>query len=234
MNDAVNDKIAGVLGGMGPDATVDFMAEVVRRTVAERDQDHLHMLVDHNPKVPDRQAAIRGEGGDVGASLAEMARRLEAAGAEFLVMPCNTAHVYANSIRDAVSLPLIDIVDVTVAAVRERRPDATKVGLLATPGCLDTGIYQKALDAAGLETLLPASQDVLMGLILRVKSGERGAAVLRAMSALAGELVAAGANVVIAGCTEIPLVLGDDDIDVPLVSSTAVLAQKTVEFSKNI
>ena len=233
MNDPFGEKTVGVLGGMGPDATVDFMAEVVRLTDAERDQDHLHMIVDHNPKVPDRQAAIRGEGGDVGASLAAMALRLQNAGADFLVMPCNTAHHFAASIRDAVAIPLIDIIDATVDEIRSRRPDAQRAGLLATPGCLDAGIYQDALQAAGLQALLPASPQDLMNFILRIKSGSRDAELTAAMGAMAATLVDAGADVIIAGCTEIPLVLNDDNVEVPLISSSGVLAQRTVDYAKN-
>ena len=232
MGAVVDDKTVGVLGGMGPEATVDFMREVIRLTKAERDQDHLHMIVDNNPKVPDRQAAIRGEGGDVGASIAEMAMKLEAAGADVLVMPCNTAHVFADSIREAVSLPLIDIIAVTVAEIRLRRPDARRAGLLAASGCVDAGIYQQALQADNIDTILPGSPGKLMNLIARVKAGQCGAATIGEMTAMASDLVAAGADVIIAGCTEIPLVLNDDNVDVPLISSTEVLARKTVEFAK--
>ena len=232
MSAVADDKTVGVLGGMGPEATVDFMSEVIRLTKAVRDQDHIHMIVDNNPKVPDRQAAIRGEGGDVGASLAEMAMKLEAAGADVLVMPCNTAHVFADSIKEAVSLPLIDIIAVTVAEIRMRRPDARRAGLLAASGCVDTGIYQQAMQADNIDTILPVSPEKLMNLISRIKAGNFGVAITGEMTAMASELVAAGADVIIAGCTEIPLVLNDDNVDVPLISSTEVLARKTVEFAK--
>ena len=225
------EKIVGVLGGMGPDATVDFMSEVIRITGGARDQDHLHMIIDHNPKVPDRQAAIREDGGDVGGYLAAMARRLETAGADFLVMPCNTAQVFADSIRQAVSVPLIDIVDVTVAEVIRIAPEAKNVGLLATAACLDTGIYQKALSALGVVPVLPAAPDDLMKLIFEIKSGNRVSAVAEKMAEVAGELVSAGADVIVAGCTEIPLVLSSDNVSVPLVSSTEVLAKRTVQYA---
>jgi len=90
------DKTAGVMGGMGPDATVDFMAKVIALTDSGRDQDHVHMIVDHDPTVPNRQEAIRGEDSDVADRLAAMARRLQDAGADFLVMVCNTAHVFLS------------------------------------------------------------------------------------------------------------------------------------------
>ncbi|MBT8080256.1 MAG: amino acid racemase [Gammaproteobacteria bacterium] len=227
-------KTAGVLGGMGPQATVDFMQEVIRLTGARRDQDHVRMLVDCNPAVPDRQAALRGEGGDVAACLAQMARGLQAAGAEFLVMPCNTAHVFADSIAAAVPIPLINIIDATVAAVRRECPDARSVGLLATTGCINAGVYQRALASDGFGVVVPADSAVLMDLIFRIKSGDVGAETRAATAAVAQQLVAAGADVLIAGCTEIPLVLGAGDVPVPLISSTDVLARQTIEYAFNL
>jgi aspartate racemase len=109
---------AGVLGGMGPDATVDFMAKVIAATSAETDQDHARMLVDHNPKVPNRQAALLANGEDPGPAMAAMAKGLQDAGADFLVMPCNTAHAFARDIRDAVSIPLISIRQKSIACCR--------------------------------------------------------------------------------------------------------------------
>jgi len=109
-------KVVGVIGGMGPDATVDFMSRVIAFTEATRDQDHVRMLVDNNPAVPCRQEALLRDGKDPGPVLAGMARGLETAGADFLVMPCNTAHAFADVVRDAVSIPLLSIVDTTVAA----------------------------------------------------------------------------------------------------------------------
>ena len=143
-------KIAGVLGGMGPDATVDFMAKVIALTDAGCDQDHVRMLVDHNPHVPNRQQAILGDGEDPGPALAAMAAQLEASGANFLVIPCNTAFVFEDDILAATSIPLISIITESVSAVRDRAPGAKSVGILATDGCLKSGIYQAGIEAAGM------------------------------------------------------------------------------------
>ena len=109
-------KTVGVLGGMGPDATVDFMSKVIAATPAEKDQDHLRMLVDSNPHVPNRQEALLRGGEDPGPVLAAMAKGLQAAGADFLVMPCNTAHAFKDAIIEAVDIPLVSIIDVSVDA----------------------------------------------------------------------------------------------------------------------
>ena len=227
-------KTVGVLGGMGPDATVDFMSKVIAATPAEKDQDHLHLLVDHNPGVPNRQAAILQGGEDPGPALAAMAGRLEAAGADFLVIPCNTAYVFQDSILAAVSIPLVSIIDVTIAEVGRRAPGATSVGVLATDGCLRAGVYQDALEARGLSPVLPDATEVraLMKLINGIKGGNGDATTPTKMRALAEALCDRGAQAVIAGCTEIPLVLEPRMVRVPLVSSTDVLAEHTVTLAR--
>lgn len=216
-------KTVGVLGGMGPDATADFMSRVIRATPADKDQDHLRMLVDNNPHVPNRQEALLRGGADPGPALASMARGLAAAGADFLVMPCNTAHAFAGAITAAVDIPLVSIIDVTVEACG----DAAAIGVLATDGCLSSGVFQEAL--AG-RAVLPGDAETraLMRLITNIKAGETGPEIAAGMRALAEALVARGAEVIIAGCTEIPLVLDASMLDVPLVSSTDALASATV------
>jgi len=217
---------------MGPDATVDFMAKVISLTPADKDQDHVHMLVDHNPTVPNRQAAILADGEDPGPELAAMAVRLEAAGADFLVIPCNTAYVFTDAVTSATSIPLISIIDVTTATAIKH--GATAVGVLATDGCLQAGVYQEALRQAGVEPGLPNDDErkEFMTLIQRIKAGFQGGQIGRGMAALAAELVDRGAQAIIAGCTEIPLVLKDSMLNVPLVSSTDVLAQETVALAR--
>jgi aspartate racemase len=230
---AKTDRLAGVLGGMGPDATVDFMAKVIAVTPAARDQDHVRMLVDHNPRVPSRQLAILADGENPGPVLAAMAARLEASGADFLVIPCNTAHVFQDDILAATRIPLISIVDVSVAATRTEAANASAIGLLATNGCLHAGIYQEALEAAGRSSILPTASELddLMTLIKSIKAGRTGARVATAMGELAKALSGRGAQAIIAGCTEIPLVLDDAALDVPLISSTDALAVKTVRLA---
>ncbi|MDH3563601.1 MAG: amino acid racemase, partial [Gammaproteobacteria bacterium] len=209
------NKIVGVLGGMGPDATVDFMAKVISLTPADKDQDHVHMLVDHNPQVPDRQSAILADGENPGPELAAMASRLERAGADFLVIACNTAYAFEDAIVNAIDIPLISIIDVTVAAALEQDPAA--VGVLATDGCLGAGMFQIALDRVGVESVLPSDAELskLMDLIYRIKAGFQGERVGRRMTALAMALVERGADAIIGGCTEIPLVLDQSALDVP-------------------
>jgi aspartate racemase len=221
----------GVLGGMGPEATVDFMARVLAATPARVDQEHVRMLVDHNPGIPDRHAAIAGTGPDIGPELAAMAQGLEAAGADFLVMVCNTAHAYTEAIRTAVGIPFVSIVDVVMAAVSEH--PARAVGVMAADGCLQAGLYQRALAAAGREPLLwtAAEQARFMALLWRIKAGERGPELRAGLQALAASLEFAGAELLLAGCTEIPLALEQGDTGVRLLSSTDLLVRHTVALA---
>lgn len=230
------EKIAGVMGGMGPDATVDFMARVIALTASGRDQDHVHMIVDQDPSVPNRGHALRDGSTDVVDALGAMAQRLEKAGADFLVLVCNTAHVFLDKVHAETSIPFISIIDETVREIDRVCPDARKVGVMATEGCLDTGIYQDAVKASGRESLEPGGADLeqLMKLINAIKSGNQDKDIARAMQASASALVEQGAEVIIGGCTEIPIVFKGDNFTVPVVASTYVLAQRTLEFAKGL
>lgn len=222
-------KTAGVLGGMGPSATVDFMSRVISLTPADTDQDHVRMLVDHNPKTPDRQIDTKAQRQAVRETLAEMAMGLEAAGADFLVMPCNTAHGFYDLAVEKTTIPFLNIVTETVAAIPESEPDARNVGLLATDACLQDQLYQKAIHDAGMSVLLPSGgeQQAIMKLIFKIKAGDQGSDVAHEMSNIANSLIQRGADVLIAGCTEIPLVLSPERLTVPCLSSTEVLAART-------
>lgn len=223
-------KTVGVLGGMGPEATVDFMTKVIALTPADRDQDHIHMIIDHNPTVPSRQDAILADGEDPGPELAAMARRLEAAGADFLVIPCNTAYAFREGIIEAVEIPLVSIIDETIAALPK---DCGTVGLLATDGCLRAGVYQEAIFERGVSGVEPSRDEMqeLMQSVYAIKAGDTGEAIAASLRRLAMALVDRGADAVIVGCTEIPLVLSKKDLDVPLLSSTDILAERTVQLA---
>jgi len=227
-------KVVGVLGGMGPEATVDFMAKVIALTPADKDQDHIRMLVDHNPKVPNRQTAILAGGEDPGPVLAEMAKRLEAAGADVLVIPCNTAFAFAANVIEAVDITLISIVEVTIDAILQRDSSVKNVGVLATDGCLRAGVYQDALQERSLTPVLPDGNELaeLMELINAIKAGDKSAAISAAIRDLADALISRGAEAIVAGCTEIPLVLDASMLSVMLISSTDALAAETVRRAR--
>jgi aspartate racemase len=224
--------VIGVLGGMGPAATADFYARLVAATPAARDQDHPRVLIDGDPTVPCRNAALAGRGPSPGPVLAAMAQGLERSGADVLVMPCNAAHVWAAQIRAATSLPFIHMIEVTVGAALRLKPGLRIAGVLAASACLDGRLYHDAFAHHGVELRTPegAARERFMTLIGRIKRGDAGPEVQQGMAELARDLVEAGAELVVAGCTEVPLVLSAPALAVPLVNSTDVLVARTLEF----
>ena len=214
-------KILGVLGGMGPAATVAFLARVQALTPADGDADHIRVVMDLNPQVPDRNTRP----GEAEAELGAMAARLKAAGAEILAMPCNTAHAQKPGIV-AAGLPFIDMIAETVAAAKGY--DARSIGILATPG--GEALYVAALQAEGVRPVVLQGSDraAFMACVYGVKRGDVGVDNRAAMARLGQALVVAGADAVIAGCTEVPLLLAQADVAVPLVDSAEVLATACV------
>jgi aspartate racemase len=230
------DLTVGVLGGLGPEATLDFMAKVLACTRAATDQDHLHLIVDCNPKVPNRNEAIAGTGPSPAPDLVAMARRLEAAGADFLVMACNAAHAFAGDIRGAVRVPFVSIIDETLEALRRGQPDLRAVGVLAAGGCRMARLYETALASHGIAPISPddGEQALLMQAIYAIKAGRADATTREALRGLGQALIGRGAEAVIAGCTEVPLALRPEDLARPTIDSTAALAQATVAYAKRL
>ena len=227
-----NTRIPGVLGGLGPEASVDFMSRVLAATNADSDQQHIRMLIDHNPTVPNRHAAIAGDAPSVAPQLIAMAQGLEQSGADFLVMVCNTAHAYSDEIQSSVSIPFISIIDVTVAAIADQ--PGSRVGVMAASGCLQANLYQDALQAAGHEAICWDEQalEQFMALVYRIKAGQRSPEITSSMQRLAAVLEFDGADILIAGCTEIPLVLNAGGSASPMLSSTDLLVAKTIELAR--
>jgi aspartate racemase len=219
---------------MGPRATLDFMDKVQRVSGATRDQDHVRLLVDLNPGVPDRNVALATGDASVGAVLAEMAAGLERAGADFLVMVCNTAHAYKPAIEAATRLPFVSMIDETVAQVAGRNPAPNCVGLLATGACLASGLYQAGFKRAGIATVALSGEelDEFMALLYRIKAGDTGGDVQNGAATLAAHLARQGAQILVAGCTELPLVLSSRNSALPLVDATEVLARRTVAYAR--
>ena len=226
-------KTVGIIGGMGPEATLDFITRIRRKSAVHKEQDHIHLLVDDNPKINDRNKAILGKGPSAGPEIATMAVRLERAGADFLVMPCNTAHAFSSYVTGSIHVPFVSIITETCNALSPL--EVSKVGLLLADGCRAAGLYQEALRQRGIQVVLldEEHQTELMALIYRIKEGDRNSDVAKSMRRLALLLQEEGAEALVAACTEIPLVLRSEDLDIPLVSSTDVLAQRTVELASD-
>ncbi|HEY6619809.1 MAG TPA: amino acid racemase [Steroidobacteraceae bacterium] len=221
-------RVVGIIGGMGPEATLDLMRRVLAKTPAQGDQDHIHLIVESNPKIPSRIAhLIDGTGVDPTPELIRIAQNLERAGAEALAIPCNTAHAYAHSIRRAVSIPLLDMVQLTVDHIAGSRRIA-RVGLLASSAVLATELYAKTFAGHGIAVVPPARQDEVMSLIKTVKCGETGPESQAALARIALDL-AKQADVLLVGCSELSVIAAG--ITAPFVDSLDVQAQAIVNFA---
>jgi aspartate racemase len=223
-------RVVGIIGGMGPEATVDLMRRVIAKTPVRDDQDHIHLIVESNPKIPSRIAhLIEGIGPDPTSELMRIAANLQRAGADALAIPCNTAHAYADAIRRAVSIPLLDMVSLTVGEIASA--GRTRVGLLASTAVHNTALYATAFAAHGIATLLPARQEEVMALIKAVKRGDTGAQAQAALGHIALEM-ADRADVLLIGCSELSVIAAG--IAVPFVDSLDVLAEAVVSFASKV
>jgi aspartate racemase len=220
-------KTVGVLGGMGPAATVEFFRRLVAATPAESDQQHLHILIDNDPSVPNRTEAILGGGRSPEATLIAMAKRLERAGANLLVMPCNTAHHYVEAIRAEVTVPVLDMVVETA-----RRVEVRRVGLLATTGTIRAGLFRRACVARGTEVIVPGDegQRIVMTAIGSLKAGMAPEPSTSRIVEVVGRLRDQGAQAVIAGCTELSLLDGGG-MAIRWIDALDCLVEATLEAS---
>ncbi|MGI4876458.1 MAG: aspartate/glutamate racemase family protein [Janthinobacterium lividum] len=224
-------KVVGVIGGMGPAATLDFLVKLHHATGATRESDHLRVITDNNPRHADRNAAMVADGPSPAPLLAATAQGLAAAGAELLVMPCNAAHSWAADIVAATPLPFVSMIDAAVTAVVAAVPGVRRVGLLAVEATQASGIYHRGFAAHGIDILAP-DMAAFMPLIYAVKRGDIGPEVRAAMAAQAQALVDAGADVILAACTEVPLVFAPGDIAASVVSATDALVQATLAAAR--
>ena len=191
------------------------------------------MVIENNPRIPSRQAAMRGEGESPGPAIAAVAARLEAMGAEFIVMPCNAAHAWQSDIEAAISIPFISIIEESVRGALDSSDDASAVGLMTTPGCFSADLYQRALAAAGRPVITQTPDELAeaISFVEQIKGGNQSQEVALGLRDLADQLVDRGAKVLIAACTEFPLVLDESMFDVAFISSTDALARKTVAIA---
>jgi len=213
-------RTIGVIGGMGPAATADFLARLVAGVAANSDTDHPRVLIDSNPHVPDRNAAARGDGPSPGPALAAMAQGLVGQGAHVLAMPCNAAHGWAEAIDAGV--PFVSMIDAALAEALVHRPRC--IGVLAVGATLALDLYGRASPVS----VLAGDLAIVQPAVTAIKAGDRSDATRAALAGEAARLVAAGADVIIAACTEVPLLLHQVHVSVPLIDSTAALARATL------
>jgi len=231
----MKEKIIGILGGMGPEATIDLFQKIVKLTPAKQDQDHIRIIIDNNPKIPDRTKSIIGTETNPLPELVKTANNLERAGVDFIIIPCNTAHFFYQDIQKEVNIPILNMIKETADYINQTLPEINRVCLFATKGTYKAGLYQTFLEEIKVETLMPTKneQEQIMSMIYNIKSGYSLEKLKIQIKELAISYINKGAEGIITGCTELPLILEEGDIPIPVIDPTKILALKAIKLAIN-
>ena len=232
--DRPDDLVVGVLGGMGPLATVDFFHLLVRLTPADKDWNHLHIVVDNAPRMPSRtRAFLFGEPSPAPYLLAS-ARRLEALGAALIVVPCNSAAYYLGPVREGVRAPVLDPVIATAEAVRTDPRAPRRPLVLGGMVTHRAELYGQALAGDGVVPVRPTDpeQEEVAALIEALKRGDTGPAIVARTEAIVRTGMARGADSVILGCTEFGLIADALAASAPVFNSNELLARRTLTLAR--
>ena len=232
----MDGRVLGVLGGMGPLASAQFMLRLTLLTPAERDQDHIPAVLWSDPRVPDRGAARDGTGPDPLHALVRGLQGLQAAGCGAIAIPCNTAHGWIERMRAATPLPILHIVDAAAADLRRLQVPPGPVGLMGTAATLAMRLYQDRLAALGWDCLVPEPDEMarLVTPAIALVKANRVAEAYTPLADAAALLARRGAQAVVLGCTEIPLgIAAGPALAVPVVDTIDALARAAVHWARN-
>ncbi|AGH37519.1 aspartate racemase [Bibersteinia trehalosi USDA-ARS-USMARC-188] len=224
-------NIIGILGGMGPAATADMFQKFIRLTPANCDQEHIPLLISSIPDIPDRTRCILAQGEDPAPLMEKYVQGLENAGATCIIIACNTAHYWFEHLQAKSHVEMLSMIDTTLDEVLKSRKQ--KIGLLATDATLASGLYKNRIEAQGLTFIRPneAGQKEVMESIYLLKSGEIEEST-RLMLKQKDELIRLGAEIIILGCTEVPIILAKEIERQPqlYVDSTLSLVQSAINW----
>lgn len=231
----MTQKVIGILGGMGPAATSELFARIIDNTAAEMDQEHVNMIIINDPQIPDRSAYIFNQGPSPIPKLLENLKKLSLAGAEVAVIPCMTAHSFIHELNKTSPIPIINAIDLTEQYINENYPEFKKIGLLATNGSIGASVFQRYISK---EIVIPKSNDQneVMEIIYGgggIKSGNTSQEIINRIRNITNKLKKEGTEAVIAGCTELSLVMNENNTYLPVVDPITILAKKVVEIGNN-
>ncbi|WP_417236914.1 amino acid racemase [Bizionia paragorgiae] len=232
----------GIVGGVGPSATVDFMNKIIQSTPAKKDQHHIKMIVEQNPQIPDRTANLIYNQTDPTIALFSTCKKLEAAGSNAIAIPCNTAHAFVKEIQEHLNVPIVNMITTTAEYILENFGKETNVGLLATSGTIQSQVYYNVLTHYGLQVVIPddTHQNDVMESIYGdrgVKAGYTDGLCKEQINKSVNHLIKRNAQVIILGCTELPLLFPetnafrDNKTAVELVDPTLILAKTVVHLA---
>jgi aspartate racemase len=226
-------KLIGVLGGMGPVATIDFVTKIRNATEASRDQDHIPLIIHDVPQIPDRSTAIQNNSDDPWLPLLSGVRLLERAGADLIAIPCNAAHFWYERLAQATNVRIIHIADATSSSIKLRPQRIRRLALMATLGTVHGAIYTKRMSGI-VELMVPeaTTQAIIDRAIASLKAGIRGQA--KALAEEAGRrLLDLGADALLLACTELPISLENSSLYEFSVDATDALARSCVLAAMN-
>ena len=221
-------KILGVLGGLGPMATAYYLELLIKMTDAATDQEHLQCIVMNFPTVPDRTAYILGKSEESPLEpMITLGQQMKAMGAEIIATPCITAHYFHQALQEGIGLPMIH--GIACIARQLAESGISKVGLMATDGTVQSGIFQRQVEAQGMELVLPDAegQATVMALIYdQVKAGKQPD--LKLFESVKEQLRSKGAQVVVLGCTELSMIKKEHSLGDGILDALEVLAQESL------
>jgi aspartate racemase len=221
-------KTIGILGGMGPAATMDLFQKIILNTPIQTEQDHLRIIIYNNPKIPPRTQQSNPL-----PELIKSAILLERAGADFIIMPCNTAHIWLEQIKAAIKIPFYSIIENTVEfMLLENDPTNQKILLLGTETTINYGLYQRAFNHTPFEIITPTNeeQNFIDNAIKDVKAGKvESNLYLQDLNRILTGYKNCGISLILGGCTEIPLLFHLFKVDLIMVDPTLLLAKLAVQ-----
>ena len=231
-----DEKMLGVLGGMGPLASAHFMVRLTQLTPAARDQDHIPTVLWSDPRVPDRTVGQPIGEADPLPWLLGGVQGLQRAGCGAIAIPCNTAHRWYDALHDAAQVPILHIVDAAATDLRRIGFAAGRCGVMATRTALAMRLYQDRLGARGWDCIVPSpdEMDRLVSPAIALVKQNRMADAYEPLAETVRSLASRGATVVVLGCTEIPLgIQAGPPPDLPVVDSTDALARAAIEWARS-
>ncbi len=230
----MQNKVIGIIGGMGPEATLDFFRKILLAHPVSKDQDQIRIIIDCNSKIPDRVTAIFENTEDPTEALIKTAQNLERAGAQLLMIACNAAHYYHEWIQNSVSIPVLNIMKETAIYCQKHFPEVRHFGLLAGSSTVEVGIYPKAFEKTKAKLIMPepGDQREVMKAIYAIKAGNLGRNVKDLFLTVSKKLEESGAKAIIIGCTEIPLVIQNGDLpNLSFIDANQVIAEAAVALA---
>ena len=233
----------GLVGGLGPAATVDLYDKITRAWLAKNDQEHFKVVIEQNPQTPDRTKALLEGGTDPTLALYHSAKRLEEDGCDYIIIPCNTAHAFLPYMERHLDTPFINMQQVTMDEIKEKFGEKARIGLLATTGTVKSGLYGEKAKSMGMPLFVPDEEH--QKLVMSAIYGPKGVKAGFTSGTCRDELLAAAdymvktyeCNVLILGCTELPLIVDEGDAQVAgrtvfFIDPTSALARRVCKVAR--